>query len=85
MGSVFGNLFRISTFGESHGGGVGVVAAEVGSDHAKDYRSDRDEPEGDHRPPSRRLLILGFHLRLGVGVNRHGSKIPAAEVYHRPP
>jgi chorismate synthase len=25
MGSVFGNLFRISTFGESHGGGVGVV------------------------------------------------------------
>jgi chorismate synthase len=25
MGSVTGNLFRISTFGESHGGGVGVV------------------------------------------------------------
>ncbi len=25
MGSVFGNLFRISTWGESHGGGVGVV------------------------------------------------------------
>jgi chorismate synthase len=25
MGSIFGNLFRISTFGESHGGGVGVV------------------------------------------------------------
>ena len=25
MGSVFGTLFRISTFGESHGGGVGVV------------------------------------------------------------
>jgi chorismate synthase len=25
MGSVYGNLFRISTFGESHGGGVGVV------------------------------------------------------------
>ncbi len=25
MGSVFGSLFRISTFGESHGGGVGVV------------------------------------------------------------
>ena len=25
MGSVFGHLFRISTFGESHGGGVGVV------------------------------------------------------------
>ena len=25
MGSVFGNIFRISTFGESHGGGVGVV------------------------------------------------------------
>jgi len=25
MGSIFGELFRISTFGESHGGGVGVV------------------------------------------------------------
>src|SRR5512143_2088982 len=25
MGSTFGQLFRISTFGESHGGGVGVV------------------------------------------------------------
>ena len=25
MGSVFGTVFRISTFGESHGGGVGVV------------------------------------------------------------
>lgn len=25
MGSVFGQLFRISTWGESHGGGVGVV------------------------------------------------------------
>ena len=25
MSSFFGHLFRISTFGESHGGGVGVV------------------------------------------------------------
>ncbi len=25
MGSTFGQLFRISTFGESHGGGVGVI------------------------------------------------------------
>ena len=25
MGSSFGKLFSISTFGESHGGGVGVV------------------------------------------------------------
>lgn len=25
MGSIFGQLFRISTFGESHGGGVGVI------------------------------------------------------------
>src|SRR4249920_488389 len=25
MGSTFGQLFRLSTFGESHGGGVGVV------------------------------------------------------------
>ena len=25
MGNTFGQLFRITTFGESHGGGVGVV------------------------------------------------------------
>src|SRR5438876_10191125 len=25
MGSTFGQLFRITTFGESHGGGIGVV------------------------------------------------------------
>ncbi len=25
MGSIFGNLFRVSTFGESHGGAVGVI------------------------------------------------------------
>ena len=25
MGSSFGKLFSISTFGESHGGGVGVI------------------------------------------------------------
>ena len=25
MGSTFGHLFRITTFGESHGGGVGVI------------------------------------------------------------
>ncbi|MFM6591280.1 MAG: chorismate synthase, partial [Microcystis panniformis] len=25
MGNTFGRLFRVSTFGESHGGGVGVV------------------------------------------------------------
>ncbi|MEO0806822.1 MAG: chorismate synthase, partial [Cyanobacteria bacterium J06643_4] len=25
MGNTFGHLFRITTFGESHGGGVGVT------------------------------------------------------------
>ena len=25
MGSTFGHLFRVTTFGESHGGGIGVV------------------------------------------------------------
>jgi chorismate synthase len=25
MGNSFGHLFRITTFGESHGGGVGVI------------------------------------------------------------
>ena len=25
MGNTFGQLFRVTTFGESHGGGIGVV------------------------------------------------------------
>jgi len=25
MGNTFGRLFRVTTFGESHGGGIGVV------------------------------------------------------------
>src|SRR5437879_13687522 len=25
MGNIFGQLFRVTTFGESHGGGIGVV------------------------------------------------------------
>ncbi|MEE1566059.1 MAG: chorismate synthase, partial [Acidimicrobiales bacterium] len=25
MGSTFGTLFRVATWGESHGGGIGVV------------------------------------------------------------
>ena len=29
MGNTFGRLFRITTWGESHGGAVGVVVAEV--------------------------------------------------------
>jgi len=29
MGSSFGKLFSISTFGESHGGGVGVIIMDV--------------------------------------------------------
>lgn len=31
MGSSFGDLFRISTFGESHGGGVGVIVKKEGT------------------------------------------------------
>jgi chorismate synthase len=36
MGSVFGQVFRISTFGESHGGGVGVVVDGCPAGHVLD-------------------------------------------------
>jgi chorismate synthase len=36
MGSVFGQVFRISTFGESHGGGVGVVVDGCPAGHPLD-------------------------------------------------
>src|SRR6266567_656536 len=29
MGNTFGRLFRVTTFGESHGGGIGVVISGI--------------------------------------------------------
>lgn len=49
MGSTFGHLFRVTTFGESHGGGVGVVIdgcppqLELGA-HEMQFELDRRRP-----------------------------------------
>lgn len=49
MGNTFGHLFRITTFGESHGGGVGVVIdgcpprLEISADEIQ-YELDRRRP-----------------------------------------
>ena len=45
MGSSFGQLFRVTTFGESHGGGIGVVidGCPPGIElHAKDIQAELD-------------------------------------------
>ncbi len=55
MGNVFGHLFRISTWGESHGGGVGVV---VDGCPPRLPLSEADiQPELDRRRPGQSRLV----------------------------
>lgn len=55
MGNVFGHLFRISTWGESHGGGVGVV---VDGCPPRLSLSEADiQPELDRRRPGQSRLV----------------------------
>lgn len=49
MGNIFGHLFRITTFGESHGGGVGVVID--GCPPRLDISQDDIQIELDRRRP----------------------------------
>ena len=49
MGSSFGQLFRITTFGESHGGGVGVILD--GCPPGLDLGEEDVQPELDRRRP----------------------------------
>jgi chorismate synthase len=49
MGNTFGHLFRITTFGESHGGGVGVVID--GCPPRLDISADEIQVELDRRRP----------------------------------
>ena len=49
MGSSFGKLFQISTFGESHGGGVGVIVD--GCPPRLDLDLDAIQAELDRRKP----------------------------------
>ncbi|MGM0462935.1 MAG: chorismate synthase, partial [Fibrobacterota bacterium] len=48
-GSTFGNLFRISTFGESHGGAVGCVLD--GAPPGLEISEDDIQKELDRRKP----------------------------------
>lgn len=55
MGNVFGHLFRISTWGESHGGGVGVV---VDGCPPRLPLSEADiQPDLDRRRPGQSRLV----------------------------
>jgi len=54
MGSTFGHLFRITTFGESHGGGVGVVVD--GCPPRLPLGVDDIQPDLDRRRPGQSRL-----------------------------
>ena len=56
MGSSFGDLFRISTFGESHGGGVGVIVDGCPPRLALDL--DAIQAELDRRKPGQSKICL---------------------------
>lgn len=55
MSSSFGRLFRISTFGESHGGGVGVVID--GCPPRLELSADDIQPDLDRRRPGQSRLV----------------------------
>src|SRR5512137_1657096 len=55
MGNIFGHLFRITTWGESHGGGVGVV---VDGCPPKLKLSEADiQPDLDRRRPGQSAIV----------------------------
>jgi hypothetical protein len=64
MGSSFGQLFRITTFGESHGGGVGVVIGWRSACLTSDPRRLRREyldnlaPQFEEEHPD---FVAGYH------------------------
>lgn len=55
MGNVFGHLFRISTWGESHGGGVGVVID--GCPPGLNLNESDIQPELDRRRPGQSKIV----------------------------
>jgi len=55
MGNTFGHLFRITTWGESHGGGIGVV---VDGCPPKLELSEKDiQPDLDRRRPGQSRIV----------------------------
>ncbi len=59
MGSTFGQVFRITTFGESHGGGVGVVVD--GCPPRLPLTVDDIQPDLDRRRPGQSRLTTQRH------------------------
>src|SRR5688500_10395171 len=55
MGNTFGQLFRITTWGESHGGGVGVVID--GCPPRLDLAESDIQPDLDRRRPGQSKLV----------------------------
>ncbi len=55
MGNIFGQLFRISTWGESHGGGVGVVID--GCPPRIDLSEKDIQPDLDRRRPGQSSIV----------------------------
>lgn len=55
MGNIFGHLFRISTWGESHGGGVGVVVD--GCPPQLELSEDDIQPDLDRRRPGQSHIV----------------------------
>ena len=55
MGNMFGHLFRITTWGESHGGGVGVV---IDGCPPRLRLSEADiQPDLDRRRPGQSAIV----------------------------
>jgi chorismate synthase len=78
MGSSFGHLFRISTFGESHGGGVGVIVDGCPPRLALD--GDTIQAELDRRKPGQSRITTprkeDDRVEILSGVSSpHGSPI----------
>ena len=86
MGSTFGQLFRVTTFGESHGGGVGVVVDGCPPRLPLDGRGDpaRSRPAParaeQHHHAARRGRSRRDPLRRLRGADaRHADRHPGAQ------
>ena len=69
MSSIFGELFRISTFGESHGGGVGVVIdgcpprIEISAEEIQEDLNRRKPGQSKITTPRKRIRLMRNRIR----------------------
>lgn len=71
-GSSYGHLFRISTFGESHGGAVGVVVD--GCPPGMELSEKDIQPDLDRRRPAKAQSLLHARRRMLFRSYREFSK-----------